>query len=155
LREVEELRLFKGTKATLHIEGASLCANCSRYSGQYWFKTLKVMQNAVLTVQSDSKDVKQKTVTLHIEHLQLDYTSSIVGDVMFLLTDFMSVEYDASVDTSSRGWSIQGPGFSGGHCENVAGAGHGGRGGTGYRRGCVGECSAAGQYDSNYCLSSK
>lgn len=144
LREIEELRLFKGTQATLYIQGASMCANCSLYSGRYWFKVLKMMQGALLTISSESKDIKKQTVTLHVQHLHLDYTSNIVGDVVFLLTNFMNVEYDASVDTSSRGWpASQGPGYSGGRCSNVAGAGHGGRGGAGYQKGCA-TCSSAG-----------
>lgn len=144
LREIEELRLFKGTHANLFIQGASLCANCSRYSGRYWFKRLKIMQGAVLTITSDSKDIKIKTVTLHVKHLHIDYTGSLVGDVVYLLNDFMSIEYDATVDTSSRGWpASKGHGYSGGGCSNVAGAGHGGRGGPGYRRGC-GACSSPG-----------
>ena len=144
LREIEELRIFKGSQATVHIQGASLCSNCSLYTGRYWFRKVKIMQGAIFTVKSESQDIKKQTVTLHVQHLHVDYTGSIVGDVVNLLTDYMNVEYDASIDSSSRGWpASKGPGFSGGGCGNVGGAGHGGKGGAGYRRGC-GACSSPG-----------
>lgn len=128
---IEELRLQKSTHASLFIQGSSFCQNCSSFTGKYAFKRVKIMQGASLKVYSYSKDITAKTVTLNIDQLSLDYTGVLKGDVANILTNFMNVEFDASLDFSFSGYSASsGPGYRSG-CYNLAGAGHGGQGGSG------------------------
>jgi hypothetical protein len=131
LRGIEELRIYKGSHASVYIQGSSFCKNCPPYTGQYSFKKVKIMQGASFTVNSNSQNIKTKTVTLNIQQLSLDYTGTIKGDVANMFTNFMNLEYDASVDFSHTGWpASSGPGFRSG-CGSLAGAGHGGKGGSG------------------------
>lgn len=139
---MEELRVSSNIAALVTEKGFSACLECnSSYTtpaiGHYWFKKLKVSLGGTFEVQSSSQDISAQSVYLHVFETALDYTGSLKADAVNILTDYFSIEFDASTDASSSGWpSQQGPG-SITACSGVAGAGHGGVGGTGYRTGCT------------------
>ena len=140
IQGVEELRVFKNVHSTLRERGSSSCFFCeedpARYSSHYWFGKVKVMLGGVLEVESSSHDVAVKTVALHVSRLDLDYTGSLQSDTVEVFSRYSSIEFDATLDATGRGWpSGQGPG-SRSTCELVAGAGHGRPGGSGKITGC-------------------
>lgn len=138
---IEELRLSSNVAVLLTEKGFSACFECnSSYTtpaiGHYWFKKLKVPLGGTLEVQSSSQDISVQSVYLHACETDLDYNGKLKADAVTILTDYFSIEFDATTDASSSGWpSQQGPG-SITTCSGVAGAGHGGAGGSGYWSGC-------------------
>lgn len=137
---IEELRVSKNLVARFAISGRSSCFGCnistSSSGGDYWIQKLQAMQGANIEVLSNSKNVKSQAVVLYVKHIELKGTGRIIADVINMITDFMCVEYDAKVDTSSRGYpAYNGPGYRSG-CSYSVGAGHGGDGGYGQLWGC-------------------
>ena len=145
---IEELRLSSNVGSLVTEKGFSACLDChsnytSDYIGHYWFKKLQVNLGGTFEVQSSVQTISSQAVRLHMGEIALDYTGSLKADAAKLLTEYFSLEFDAATDASSSGWSSQqGPGSST-TCSGVAGAGHGGRGGTGYFSGCT-SCTANG-----------
>ena len=142
---LEELRISKDTRVVFTDKGQSSCMRCSsialsRFVGKYWMTRLRIMKGAQLEIQSASFDVTSKSVLLHFQQADLDYTGSLKADVVNVFTDLLSLEYDSNIDTSGRGWpAAQGPGAT--SCctkfgQSTCGAGHGGKGGYGYSRAC-------------------
>lgn len=144
---VEELHISKSLSARFSISGQSSCYGCSLpiSQGQYWFKRLRIENSAKAEMSSESLNVKTKTIVLHIQTLDVQGAASINADVMNMFTDFLKIQYDAKIDSSSRGYrAYQGPGYHSG-CGSTAGAGHGGDGGYGNKWGCV-KCSQPGLF---------
>lgn len=140
---IEELRVSSNVAALLTEKGSSACFECnSTYTtiSHYWFQKLKVSLGGTFEVQSSSQDISAQSVYLHVCETALDYTGKLKADAVNILTDYFSIEFDATTDASSSGYpSQQGPG-SITTCLGVAGAGHGGRGGSGYWSGCSRSC---------------
>lgn len=132
---IEELRVSKNLIARFGLSGRSSCFGCGISTpasvGHYWIQKVQAMQGATVDVLSNSKNVKSQTVVLYVKQIELEGTGRIKADVINMITDFMSVEYDAKVDTSSRGYpAYNGPGYRS-ECRSSVGAGHGGVGGYG------------------------
>lgn len=143
---LEELRISKALKARFSISGYTSCYGCSLpvSQGQYWFKKVNVENTANVEILSNSRNVKTQSVTLHVQSLNVQGTATINADVLNVFTDFMKVQCDAMVDSSSRGYpAYQGPGYRSG-CGSSAGAGHGGDGGSGERWVCS-KCTETGK----------
>ena len=149
---IEELRVSSNVAAFVTEKGFSACLECnSSYTtptiGHYWFKKLKVSLGGIFQVQSSSQDISTQSVYFHVHETALDYTGSLKADAVNFLMNYFSSEFDATIDASSSGWPAQqGPGKIT-TCSAVAGAGHGGAGGSGYWTGCgscntnTGECT--------------
>lgn len=155
---IEELRLSSNVATLVTEKGQSACLECNTtYTtpliGHYWFKKLQVSLGATFEVQSSSQDISTQSVHLHVGETALDYTGSLKADAVNLLTNYFSIEFDATTDASYSGWSSQqGPG-SLATCSGVFGAGHGGAGGNGYWTGC-GYCpssATAGRKTYSFC----
>ena len=138
---IEELRVSSNVQALVSEKGLSGCVACNTsyttpYVGHYWFKKLQVSLGGSFKVQSSAQNVLAGAVHLHILHTALDYTGSIKADAVNIYAEYFNIEFDASTDGTGLGWpNQQGPGSTS-SCSGQAGAGHGGRGGNGYRTGC-------------------
>ena len=138
---IEELRVSSNVQALVSEKGLSGCVACNTsyttpYVGHYWFKKLQVSLGGSFKVQSSAQNVLAGAVHLHILHTALDYTGSIKADAVNIYAEYFSIEFDGSTDGTGLGWpNQQGPGSTS-SCSGQAGAGHGGRGGNGYRTGC-------------------
>ena len=145
---IEWLKIFNNVNAILSEKGASACVTCNAasktpYVGHYWFKKLQISLGGILNIQSSTQNVSARAVNLHLFEAALEYTGSVKADAVEIFTDYFSIEFDATADGSGLGWNAgQGPG-SRTSCSSVAGAGHGGIGGSGYWSGC-GSCSSNG-----------
>ena len=152
---IEELRLSSNVATLVTEKGQSACLECNTtYTtptiGHYWFRKLKISLGAIFEVQSSSRNIATQSVHLHVRETALDYTGSLKADTVNVLTDYFSIEFDATTDASYSGWpSQQGPG-SLGTCSGVFGAGHGGAGGSGYWTGC-GHCPSSSTAGTNIC----
>lgn len=142
---LEELRISQQTRVIFSAGGQSSCMRCnvialSQFVSKYWLTRLQIMKGAQLEIRSGSFDVTAKSVSLHIQQTELDYTGSLKADVITIFTDFLSLEYDSTIDTSGRGWPVgQGPGARSCCTKfglSTCGAGHGGQGGNGCSRAC-------------------
>lgn len=139
---IEELRLSSNVDTLVTEKGFSACLGChsnytTDYTGHYWFKKLHVSLEGTFQVQSSTQSISAQAVHLHMSEIALDYTGSLKVDAANILTNYFSLQFDATTDASSSGWSAQqGPG-SYTTCSGVAGAGHGGRGGSGSISGCT------------------
>ena len=142
---IEELRVSSNVAALVTEKGFAACLECnSSYItptiGHYWLKKLKVSLGGTFQVQSSSQDISAQSVYLHVYETALDYTGSLKADTVNIITNYLTSEFDATIDASGSGWPAQqGPG-SITTCSAVAGAGHGGTGGSGYWTGC-GSCN--------------
>ena len=154
---IEWLKISQNVNALFTEKGASGCVECTAafktpYLSHYWFKKLQISLGGTLNIQSSTQNVSGRAVNLHLFETALDYTGSITADALKLLTDYFSIEFDATVDGSGLGWQAhEGPGRKT-DCSYRAGAGHGGIGGRGYWSGC-GSCSASGGVLLTVCLS--
>ena len=148
---IESLRLYTGVRSVVTDKGHTSCFGCNAsfvvpYQSHYWFSKVNVMKDGTFELKSNSFNVNSRVVHLHVHEVDLDYSGQIKPDVVKMYTNVLSIEFDAGVDATQRGWpSVQGPGASRGCSQNVAGAGHGGAGGDGKSRNCRGIlCTGAG-----------
>lgn len=139
---VGQLRIHPGSHAKLYREGHSGCLDCSsRYTGsdfarKYWFDGIIVKGGGKFEVVSAVRDVTRAS-QLHVENVAVEYNGLVTTDAIDVITKYAKVDYDARLDSSSRGWSASsGPGRGYARYGGAGGAGHGGSGGRGYTCGC-------------------
>ena len=134
---LQTLRIFKNTHVILQQTGQTSCIRCffagsnvTEFPGHYYFGSVAVMKGAYITVYSRSSNVKTSSVKIFVDYLDVENTGYISVDAVQIIAVRFKIEKNAKVTSSGRAWSL-GQGRAG--CGSCAGAGHGGRGGYGYR----------------------
>ena len=148
---VDQLRIYAGSHAQLHRDGHSACFGCasryltSLYSSSYWFDDVIVKGAGTFEIVSAGQDVRS-AVRLYVGSITLENNALVTMDTGNVFTNYAKVDYDASFDSSARGWPANsGDGAGGSGCAG-GGGGHGGVGGNGYGRRCfTNKCYVSGR----------